>query len=320
MPDLYPEIEPYDQGMLDAGDGNQIYWEVSGNPQGKPVVNLHGGPGSGHGPGGRRFFDPDAYRIVLFDQRQCGRSRPHASDPATDLRTNTTDHLIADIERLRQHLGIDRWLVFGGSWGTTLALAYAQRHPERVTEMVLFGVSMTRPSETAWLYYGLRHIFPAEWARFRSGAPPDARDDDLVEAYYHLLHDPDPMVREQAARDWCDWEGAIVSVDPNHRPSARYDDPRFRMAFARIVTHYFRHHAWLEDGELLRNIGRLAGIPCVMVHGRLDFGTPLLTPWELHQAWPGSELIVVPYAGHNLTDAGMVEALVAATDRFARRP
>jgi proline iminopeptidase len=315
MADRYPEIEPFDQGMLDVGDGHLVYWEVSGSPTGKPALVLHGGPGSGCTPGFRRYFDPSAYRIVAFDQRGCGRSLPHASDPSADLSTNTTHHLVADIERLREHLRIERWLVWGGSWGSTLGLTYAERHPDRVTEIVLASVTMTRPADVHWLYHGVGRFLPEAWARFRDGVSGEDRDGDLVAAYHRLLQDPDPAVRERAARDWCDWEDAVVSLEPDHEPNPRYDDPRFRMAFARIVTHYFHHHAWLEDGVLLREAQRLAGIPGVLIHGRLDLGSPAMTAWELARAWPDAELHLVD-TGHTGGGA-MTEQLIAATDRFA---
>jgi len=310
MPELYPPIEPFDSGMLDVGDIHSLYWEACGNPSGKPALVLHGGPGSGCTPGMRRNFDPAAYRIVLFDQRNCGRSTPHASDPAVALTTNTTVHLLADIERLREHLAIEHWLVFGGSWGATLALAYAELHPARVTEVVLAAVTTTTPAEIDWLYHGLRRYFPAEWDHLRSGVQPAERTGNLVEAYARLLADPDLAVREQAARDWCDWEDAVVAAGPN----PRYQDPRFRMAFARIVTHYFRHGAWLDDGQLLREAHRLDGIPARLIHGRLDFTSPLQTAWDLAQAWPAAELVVVEGAGHSAS--GMTSAIIAATDGF----
>ncbi|MCO5998242.1 prolyl aminopeptidase [Actinoallomurus rhizosphaericola] len=312
---LYPETEPYDQGMLDVGDGHRVYWEVCGNPDGRPAVALHGGPGSGCGPWWRRYFDPGAYRVVLFDQRGCGRSTPHASAPVVDLSTNTTDHLIADIELLRGHLGIDRWLVLGGSWGSTLGLAYAERHPERVGELILFAVALTGRREVEWITHDVGRIFPEQWARFRDGVPAADRDGSLAEAYSRLLHDPDPAVREKAAQDWCAWEDAHVAVLPDHRPDPRYDDPAFRMCFARLVTHYWRHAGFLEDGALLRDAGRLAGIPGVLIHGRLDVSSPLQAAWELAQVWPDGELVVVDDAGHG--GGGMRDAIVAATDRFA---
>lgn len=315
MTTLYPEIEPYDHGMLDVGDGNRIYWESCGNPQGKPALVLHGGPGSGCSKRMRRYFDPNAYRIVLFDQRNCGRSLPHASDPTTDLSTNTTEHLLRDIEQLRQHLGIERWLIFGGSWGSTLGLAYAERHPQRVTEIVLVGVTTTRRSEIQWLYYGVAPLFPAEYAQFRAGVPLAERNGDLVAAYRQLLHHPDPTVRSQAAMNWVTWEDSLVSADPAYRPEP--PELNWAIAFARIVTHYFHHGAWLEEEQLLRNADKLAGIPGVMVQGRLDLGGPLVTAWELAQAWPDGELLVIQGAGHTAQDAGMTEAVIAATNRFA---
>jgi proline iminopeptidase len=318
---LYPEIEPYEHGMLDVGDGNLIYWETSGTPEGKPAVVLHGGPGSGSLPVLRRYFDPAAYRIVLFDQRGCGRSTPHASDPAVDLSTNTTHHLIADIECLRRYLGIDRWLVFGGSWGSTLGLAYAEHHPDHVSEIILVSITNTTRREVAWITRDMGRIFPAEWARFRDGAPAAERDGSLVEAYSRLLHDPDPAVREQAAKDWCAWEDVHVSLfkRPNRKPGSRYDDPAFRMAFARLVTHYWRHAAWLEDGILLREAGRLSGTPGVLVHGRLDVSGPPDIAWDLAQRWPDSELVLIEDAGHWSGHPGMTNALIVATDRFATR-
>jgi proline iminopeptidase len=315
LAERYPEIEPYEHGMLDVGDGNLVYWETCGNPDGKPAVVVHGGPGTGCGPGLRRFFDPAAYRIVLFDQRGCGRSTPDAGDATTDLSTNTTSHLTADMELLRERLGIDRWLLFGGSWGSTLGLAYAERHPERVSEIVLVAVTSGRRREIDWITQDMGRIFPEEWARFRDGVPPAVPDRRLVEAYYRLLTDPDPAVREKAARDWCDWEDAHPSLAPDHRPSLRYEDPAFRMRFARLVTHYWSHDCFLEDGIVLREAGRLAGIPGVLVHGRYDVSGPLDTAWELSRAWPDAELIVVSDAGH--FSERMTEHLIAATDRFA---
>ncbi len=315
MPDRYPEIEPYEHGMLDVGDGNLVYWEACGDPGGKPAVVVHGGPGSGCTPGVRRYFDPDAYRVILFDQRGCGRSTPHASVPDTDLDTNTTGHLLADLELLREHLGIDRWLVFGGSWGAVLALAYAERHPDRVAEMVLAGLATGRRAETDLLTHGLGRLFPDAWERFRNGLAPADRDGHLVEGYRRLLNDPDPAVRARAARNWCDWEDAIAVTS---RPDPRYQVSEFRLAFARIVTHYWHHGSWLEEGIVLREAGRLAGIPGVLVQGALDLGNLLGTPWELARAWPGSELTLVDDAGHD-AGRGIVENLVAATDRFASR-
>ena len=319
MAERYPPLEPYEQGMLDAGDNQQVYWETCGNPDGKPAVVLHGGPGSGATPHWRRYFDPNRYRIVLFDQRGCGRSRPQVSDPSTDLAANTTQHLIGDIELLRRRLGIERWLVFGGSWGSTLGLAYAQRHLDRVSEIVLFGICTDRRREVEWVTRDVGRLFPAEWARFRAGVPAADRDGDLVAAYRRLLHDPDPAVREQAALDWCTWEDAHVRIRADQGPDPRYADPVFRMTFARLVTHYWHHGAFLEDGVLLRDATRLAGIPGVLVHGRLDVSSPLETAWLLARAWPDAELVVIDDAGHG-GHPDMIAALVTATDRFAAVP
>jgi len=314
---LYPEIEPYEQGMLDVGDGNLVYWEACGNPQGKPALVLHGGPGSGCTTTMRRYFNPALYRVMLFDQRQCGRSTPHASVPDTDLSTNTTEHLLDDMELLRRHLDIGRWLVFGGSWGSALGLVYAERHPQRVSEMVLAGIATGRRAETDLLTRGLGRLFPEKWARFRNGVPPQQRDGDLAAAYARLLDDPDPAVRAKAARGWCEWEDAIVPTSP--APDPRYEPPEFRMGFPRIVTHYWSHGSWLEEGMILRDAGRLAGVPGIIVQGKLDLGNLLGTPWQLAHSWPGCELVLVDDAGHGSGEPGLLETLVAATDRFARR-
>jgi proline iminopeptidase len=270
--------------MLDAGDGHQVYWETCGNPTGKPALVLHGGPGSGCSAGWRQYFDPRIYRIVLFDQRGCGRSMPHASSPEVDLSTNTTAHLLADIELLRRQLNIERWLVLGGSWGSTLALAYTQQHPTHLTEMVLLSVGTTTALEVDWITRGLRAFFPEQWTRFRDGVPEAERKGNLVEAYNRLLMNPDPAIHEKAARDWCDWEMAIVAVHPNHKPHSRYEQPRFRLCFARLVTHYWRHNGWLQNDVLLQQVDRLAGIPAVLI-----LCTPLIASWQLAKRWPGSE-------------------------------
>ena len=316
---VYPEAGPYEQGLLDVGDANFVYWEACGNPGGKPALVLHGGPGSGCTPGWRRYFDPDVYRIILFDQRGCGRSTPDASEPAVDLATNTTHHLLADIERLRGQLSIDRWLVFGGSWGSTLGLAYAEKHPDHVSEVVLFSVVTTGRREVEWVTRDMGRVFPEQWSRFRDAVPAEERDGSLVDAYARLLSDPDPAVREEAARHWCAWEDTHVAVHPNHLPDPRFDDPAFRMRFARLVTHYWRHGAWLEDGILLREAGKLAGIPGVLVHGRLDVSGPPDIARHLAQAWPDCELVLVDEAGHGCGEPGMSEALIGATDRFGTR-
>ncbi|MFI7101375.1 prolyl aminopeptidase [Streptomyces sp. NPDC050161] len=317
MTDRYPPIEPYDQGMLDVGDGNLVHWEVCGNPRGKPAVVVHGGPGSGCGTWARRHFAPERYRIVLFDQRGCGRSTPHAADPATDLRHNTTAHLLADMEQLREHLGIDRWLLFGGSWGSTLILAYAERHPQRVSEIVIPSVTTTRRREIDWLYRGVGRFFPEQWARFRDGARAAEGDGSLIGAYAELTGHPDPAVRERATADWCAWEDTVLSMEPNGAPDPYAGRPSAaRLALVRICTHYFAHGAWLEEGALLRDAGRLAGIPGVLIHGRLDLSSPLETAWELSRAWPDARLIVIDDAGHKGSEA-MREAEIGALDRFA---
>jgi len=316
---LFPPLEPFGSGRLDVGDGNHIYWETCGTPTGKPAVAMHGGPGSGCTPGWRQLFDPGRYHAVLFDQRGCGRSTPHAGDPATSLDGNTTQHLVADVERLRAHLGIERWLVLGASWGTTLGLAYAERHPDRVTEMVLFLVATTTRREVEWVTRDIGRVFPEQWARFRDGVPPSQRDGDLAGAYSRLLEGPDAAARDRAARDWCEWEDVHVSLPADAKPGARYADPVFRLAFARLVTHYWSNAAFLEDGQLLRGVSALAGVPGVLIHGRLDVSSPLGTAWELSRAWPGSELVVVDEAGHSSEDPGMSEAVVGALARYAGR-
>jgi proline iminopeptidase len=319
---LYPPVEPYDEGMLDVGDGNLVHWEVSGNPAGKPAVYVHGGPGSGCRPSQRRLFDPARYRIVLFDQRGCGQSAPHAADPATDLSRNTTDHLIADMELLRRHLGIDRWLLMGGSWGSTLELAYAQRHPERVTEIVINGVTSTRRAEIDWLYRGVGRFFPEEWERFRAAAGPDVDSSDelaggLVAAYARLVNDPDPAVRERATADWCAWEDAVLSLEPAGSAHPYSDRPdRARLAMVRITTHYFAHAAWLEEGALIRDAHLLKGIPGTLCHGRHDLSSPVETAWHLTRAWPDATLKVVSDSGHK-GSATMSATLRAALDGYA---
>ncbi|WP_112465648.1 prolyl aminopeptidase [Streptomyces triticisoli] len=319
---LYPEIEPYDQGMLDVGDGNRVHWETCGNPHGKPAVMLHGGPGSGCTPGYRRYCDPAAYRIVLLDQRGCGRSTPHASAYGTDMSVNTTAHLIADLELLRRHLGIERWLVWGASWGSVLALRYAQTHPSAVSELVLTGVATGSNPEVALLTHGLGKIFPEPFERFLAELPEDIdRDGNLAAACNRLLESPDPAVRERAARAWTDWETATIPAPPRSVP--RYEDPAFRMAFARTVTHYFGNDHFLgegnDEGVVLRDAHLLKGIPGTLVQGSLDFGNLLGTPWRLHHAWPDSELITVSQAGHDAGTPAMADALVTATDDYARR-
>lgn len=309
---MYPDIEPYDQGLLDVGDGNSIYWECCGNPKGKPAVYLHGGPGSGCTPGARRFFDPKAYRIVLFDQRGCGRSRPLLND-RLQLQNNTTQHLLRDLEALRKHLLVDRWVMLGVSWGTTLALAYAQAYPQYVAALVLACVTTTSPREVEWITRGVGAIFPQQWERFASHFPNDLKGERIVDAYASLLFDDDPAVRAAAAAQWCAWEDAHVSLAPGHTPNPRFLDPDFRLRFARIVTHYWRHSAFLEDEQLIRNAVLLNGVPAVLLHGRYDVSSPLETAWQLHTRWQSSELLVLD-GGHG---GGSVHAeIVRALDRL----
>jgi proline iminopeptidase len=315
---MYPPARPYDQGMLDVGDDNHIYWETCGNPEGKPAVVLHGGPGGGCYPGHGRAYDPERYRLVLFDQRGCGRSTPHASDPAVDMSVNTTAHLIADLERLRQHLGIERWLLNGISWGTTLALAYAERYPERVSEIVLNGVSTAERGDLEWLYRDARMFFPEQWERFAagSGVPRDTPCLDMLAAYARLTGHPDPAVREKATLDWCAWEDAVLSTEGlggvfSGRP------PAAMLALVRICAHYYSNAAWLEEGVLVREAGRLAGIPGLLIHGRRDMSCPVASAWRLSRAWPGAELRIIEDAGHIGSTATM-DCLIETMDRFAR--
>lgn len=313
----YPPIEPHATGFLETPDGHRIYWESCGNPAGAPALVLHGGPGSGCTPAQRQLFDPARYRIVLFDQRGSGRSTPHASTPKHDLATNTTHHLLADIERLREHLAVDQWLLFGGSWGSTLALAYAESHPQRVTAIVLAGVTTTRPREIDHLCRGgLAIFYPAQWRRFEAYARAHYPDSDIIDAYHALLMHPDPAVHIPAASEWCRWESAVISPHPGPALAPRYREPSFALGFARLVTHYFRNNAWLEDSQLLRDAHRLAGVPGALIHGRLDMGG-LETPYLLHQAWPGSELQVVEDASHSIHEPGLTARIIEATNRLA---
>ncbi len=311
MRDRFPVIDPFDSGMLQVGDGHRVYWECCGNPDGKPAIYLHGGPGSGASPGQRRFFDPDTYRVVLFDQRGSGRSRPLADDPDADLSANTTAHLIADIEALRRHHGVESWTILGLSWGTTLGLAYAQSHPQRVNAMVLALVTTTSRREVEWLTRDVGRIFPLEWDRFAAAVPDTLRHLPLVDAYATLLFDSDPAIREHAAREWCAWEDAHVSLAPGHCPNPRFENAVFRLRFACLVTHYWRNAAFLEENQLLRDAATLNGIPGVLIHGRFDVSSPLETAWKLSQAWTTSRLHVMDDAGHggDTLPAIIVEAL-----------
>ena len=322
MRSLYPPIEPYASGHLAVDDGQEIYWETSGNPDGKPAVFVHGGPGGGTGPDQRRFFDPARYRIVLFDQRGCGKSRPHIADGA-DLSVNTTPKLISDMESLRTHLDIERWQVFGGSWGSTLGLAYAQAHPDRVTELVLRGIFLLRRSEIDWYYNGgAAHIYPDVWESYLAPIPENERDGDLVAAYHRLLTSDDTDVAVAAARAWTGWEQATSYLIPKPEEAAASKEDvgsRFDLAFASIENHYFVHHGFLDDGQLLRDIDRIAHIPAVIVQGRYDVVCPMRSAWDLHRAWPSATLHVVADAGHASFEPGIAHHLVEATDVFADR-
>jgi len=315
---LYPPIDPCLSGILNVGDGQQIYWEECGNPSGKPVVFLHGGPGGGIQPMLRRLFDPARYRVVLFDQRGCGHSRPHASEPRADLSTNTTWHLVADIERLREYRGIEQWQVFGGSWGSALALAYAEQHPERVTELVLRGIFTLRQSELDFYYNGgAGQLFPERYEMFLVPLGGRSFAGDAIAAYHDLLFDPDPAVHKPAALAWSTWEAATITLEQDDGLIADFSHPAFALAFARIENHYFLHRGWFAEGQLIANASQLAGIPAVIVQGRYDVATPAVTAYELHQAWPQADFTIAPVAGHAFSEPGILEALVAATDRFA---
>jgi len=315
----YPVGEATANGWLPVGDGHELYWEEAGNPAGVPALILHGGPGSGFSESMRRVFDPDRYRIIGFDQRGAKRSRPSAAEAGADLSTNTTWHLVDDIERLREFFGVERWVLFGMSWGTTLGLAYAETHPDKVAAMAFAGVTTTRAEEIDWLYRGLAPLFPEEWQNFVAYAPPDTPETGLITAYNDMMLASDAGVRDEAARRFHDWDNVSVSVT---RAAGRPSDgvPIERMlSRGRIVTHYFRHLGWLEPGQILHDAGRIRHIPTVLVQGRLDLQGPLKTAWELKQAFPECELRIIEGAGHSSSDAGMTEALVAAFDRFASR-
>jgi proline iminopeptidase len=309
---LYPPIEPYNSGQLQVSPIHSIYFEESGNPSGKPVVFLHGGPGGGSEPKQRRFFHPHKYRIVAFDQRGCGRSTPHAS-----LDGNTTWDLVADIEKIRQHLDIECWQVFGGSWGSTLALAYAESHSDRVTELVLRGIFLLRKQEIDWFYQrGASVLYPDAWEPYFSHIPESERG-DLLSAYYRRLTSEDPDVRLAAAKIWSRWEGATSKLLPDPVFESQYQEDEFALAFARIEAHYFIHRGFLEaDDQLLRNASRIREIPGVIVQGRYDIVCPMESAWALHRAWPEADFMIVPDSGHSASDPSMSRALVAATDRF----
>jgi proline iminopeptidase len=309
---FYPPVEPYASGMLDVGEGHSVYWEMCGNPEGKPAVFLHGGPGGAINPNQRRLFDRERYRVLLFDQRGCGLSRPHA-----ELQANTTWHLVADIERLRALMGVERWLVFGGSWGSALALAYAEQHPERVSELVLRGIFTLRRFELEWYYQsGASLIYPDKWERFVAPIP-EAERSDMIAAYRKRLTHSDRAVRVEAARAWSLWEGETITLLPDPLLSAPFGEEEYAVAFARIENHYFTHAGWFEEGQLIRDAGKLEGIPGVIIQGRYDVACPPATAWDLHRAWPEAEFHIVDDAGHAYTEPGILHALITATDRFA---
>ena len=309
---FYPEIEPYASGHLDVGDGHVIYWERVGTPGAKPAVFLHGGPGGGISPSHRRVFDPTLYDVTLFDQRGCGRSTPHAG-----LEANTTWHLVADIERLREMAGAEKWLVFGGSWGSTLALAYSETHPERVSELVVRGIYTLTKAELDWYYqFGVSEMFPDKWERFIAPIPPEERHETMA-AYHQLLTHPDKAARLEAAKAWSIWEGETITLLPEPAVSAQFEDAEYAHAFARIENHFFVNAGWLEEGQLLRDAYKLKDIPGVIVHGRYDMPCPARYAWALHKAWPKAEFHLIEGAGHASSEPGILDQLIRATDKFA---
>ncbi len=315
MKTLLPAIEPFDRGRLKVSAVHELYYEQCGNPNGKPAVFLHGGPGGGVSPDYRRYFDPEHYRVVLFDQRGSGQSTPHAS-----LEENTTWDLVADIERLREHLDIERWQVFGGSWGSTLALAYAETHPTRVTELVLRGIFLCRPEEIQWFYQqGASALFPDVWEEYLK-VIPEAERGDMVSAYHKRLTSDDPAVRVEAARAWSIWEGSTSKLFFDSDSIEKFADPEFALAFARIECHYFMNNSFFPTNNyLIENVAKIRQIPAVIVQGRYDVVCPMTSAWDLHRAWPEAELRIIQDAGHSISEPGIIDALVDATDQFAVR-
>ena len=314
MDRLYPKIEPNRQHYLDVGDGHQIYVEECGNPDGIPVLFVHGGPGMGCSPDHRRFFNPDRYRIILFDQRGCGRSKPFAS-----LEANTTAHLIADMEAIREEAEVESWMLFGGSWGSTLSLAYAEAHPERVRAMILRGIFLCRDRDLRWfLQDGADRIFPDHWADFIKPVPPEERH-DLIAAYYRLLTAEDETTRQEAAKAWSLWEGRCATLLPDESIREKFGDPEVALSLARIECHYFENRIFLEPEQLLKQAARLRGIPGVIVHGRYDVVCPVDQAFALQKVWPDADLQVIPDAGHAVSEPGISDALVTATDDYAER-
>jgi len=310
---LYPDFEPYETGMLNVGDGHSLYWELSGNADGKPVVFLHGGPGGASSPKHRRQFDPARYKILVFDQRGCGKSTPFAN-----LEANTTWHLVEDIEKLRTQVAkVEKWQVFGGSWGSTLSLCYAEAHPERVTELVLRGIFLFHQNELDWLYkYGASELFPEGWDDFTGLVPVDERG-DLIAAYRRRLTAQDPAVQLAAAKAWSTWEGLTVTLLPDAEMMAEFTEDEHAIAIARIENHYMANKGWLEEGQLLAGAAKLRGIPGIIVQGRHDCCTPPSAAWKLKRAWPEVELQIVPDGGHLYSEPGILDGLVRATDRFS---
>ncbi|MFB2916934.1 MULTISPECIES: prolyl aminopeptidase [Aerosakkonema] len=313
MRELYPPIQPYKQGKLQVSDIHTIHFEESGNPEGKPIVLLHGGPGGGCPPFYRQYFNPEKWRLVMFDQRGCGKSTPHA-----ELRENTTWDLVSDIEKLREHLGIEKWVVFGGSWGSTLTLAYSETHPEKCKGLILRGIFMLREKELRWFYQeGASYLFPDAWEEYLKPIPPEERN-DMISAYYKRLTSADAQIRMAAARAWSIWEGSTSTLLQDPNIMQRFGESTFAEAFARIECHYFINKGFFEtEGQLLLNVDRIRHLPAVIVQGRYDIPCPMVTAWELHKAWSEAEFIVVPDAGHSMSEAGIRSALIVATDKFA---
>ncbi|MFN7104650.1 MAG: prolyl aminopeptidase [Pseudorhizobium sp.] len=309
---FYPEIEPYESGHLDVGDGHRIYWERFGTKGAKPAVFLHGGPGGATGPNNRRLFDPALYDVMMFDQRGCGKSTPHAS-----IEANTTWYLVADIEHLRAMMGVEQWLVFGGSWGSTLALAYAETHPERVSELLLRGVYTLTKAELDWYYqFGVSEMFPDKFERFQAPIPENERH-EMMAAYRRRLTGDDRAEQLRAALAWSLWEGETITLLPNPAYSGTFEDADFALAFARIENHYFVHAGWLEEGQLLRDAHKLKDIPGVIIHGRYDMPCPAKYAWQLAKAWPKADFHLIEGAGHAYLEPGILDQLIRATDRFA---
>lgn len=309
---MYPKIAPYDSGFLDVGDGHRVYYERVGTPGAMPALFLHGGPGGGCSPDHRRLFDPARYDVLLFDQRGCGRSTPHAG-----LEANTTWHLVADIERLRVLTGVEKWVVLGGSWGSTLALTYAETHPDRVRALILRGVYTVTKAELDWYYrFGVSEMFPEKWERFQAPIP-EAERGDMIAAYRKRLTSQDAAIQMEAAKAWTIWEGETITLLPEAETSDTFSDGSFALAFARLENHYFTHHCWLEEGQLLRDAGKLRGIPGAIIHGRYDMPCPVRTAYNLHRAWPDAAFHLVEGAGHAGSEPGIQDRLIRETDRFA---